>query len=358
MAVTPEQVLHALAKVKDPDLHQDIVSLGFVKDLTIDGGNVSFKVELTTPACPVKDLLQQQAEDVVMALDGVTGVVVEMTARVRQRDVKAEDLIPGVKHCIAIASGKGGVGKSTVSVNMAIALAQTGARVGLLDADVYGPSIPMMMGCAGEQPFTRNAKILPIQRFDISMMSLGFLLQEGQAVLWRGPMVAGTVKQLLQDVEWGELDYLLVDLPPGTGDAPMSLAQLVPLTGVVLVTTPHHVAANIAGKSVQLFKRLNSRIMGVVENMAGFACPNCGEVTRIFAGLTGAELANNFGVPFLGSIPLDPSISQSSDDGVPSLVSNTESFQAQAFRDIAGQLAAQASIIAIGSEEPEPAHLV
>lgn len=352
MPLTPEQVLDALRAVKDPDLNRDIVSLGFVKDLVIEDGNISFSVELTTPACPVKDLLKQECEEVVSALPGVTEVRVTMTAQVRERQPAAEDLIPGVKHCIAIASGKGGVGKSTVSVNLAIALSQTGAKVGLLDADVYGPSVPMMMGCQGEQPFTRNQKIIPIMRFGISMMSLGFLLQEGQAVLWRGPMVAGTVKQLLQDVDWGELDYLLVDLPPGTGDAPMSLAQLAPLSGVVLVTTPHHVAANIAGKSVLLFRRLNAPLIGVVENMSGFVCPNCGEVTRIFAGLTGAELANHYEIPFLGSIPLDPAVSAASDEGVPSVIVDPQNVQAQAFRDIAGQLAAQASIVALIGPEP------
>ncbi|HEY3781772.1 MAG TPA: Mrp/NBP35 family ATP-binding protein [Fimbriimonadaceae bacterium] len=348
MVPTEEKVLDALRKVQDPDLHRDIVTLGFIKNVFIEGGAVSFTVELTTPACPVKDLLKQQCEEVVAGLEGVTSVNVEMTAQVRDRVAPKEDFIPDVKHCIAIASGKGGVGKSTVSVNLAIALSQTGAKVGLLDADVYGPSIPMMMGCQGEQPFTRNQKILPIERFGISMMSLGFLLQEGQAVLWRGPMVAGTVKQLLGDVDWGELDYLLVDLPPGTGDAPMSLAQLAPLSGVVLVTTPHHVAANIAGKSVQLFRRLNAPMIGVVENMAGFVCPSCGEVTRIFSGLTGAELAAQFEIPFLGSVPLDPAVSSSSDDGVPSLISNPDRVAAQAFRDIAGQMAAQASIQALG----------
>jgi ATP-binding protein involved in chromosome partitioning len=355
MPPTPERVLDALRAVKDPDLHRDIVTLGFVKDLAVEGGKVSFKVQLTTPACPVKDLLKQECEDVVSALEGVTSVEVEMTAKVRMREAASEDLIPGVKHCIAVASGKGGVGKSTVAVNLAIALSQTGAKVGLMDADVYGPSIPMMMGCQGEQPLTRNQKILPIERFGISMMSLGFLLQEGQAVLWRGPMVAGTVKQLLQDVEWGTLDYLLVDLPPGTGDAPMSLAQLAPLSGVVLVTTPHHVAANIAGKSVQLFRRLNTAIIGVVENMSGFVCPHCEQVTRIFSGLTGPELAQQYGIPFLGSIPMDPRVSASSDEGVPSLIAYPDSVQARSFRDIAGQLAAQASILAMAKmEKPEP----
>jgi ATP-binding protein involved in chromosome partitioning len=352
MPVSQDQVLDALRQVVDPDLHRDIVSLGFVKDLAIDAGAVSFKVQLTTPACPVKDQLKEQCEQVVSALEGVETVDVEMTAEVRARASEQDDLIPGVKHCIAIASGKGGVGKSTCTVNLAIALAQSGAKVGLMDADVYGPSIPLMMGAADERPFTRMNRIVPIQRYGVHMMSLGFLLEEGQAVLWRGPMVAGTVRQLLADVDWGELDYLLVDLPPGTGDAPMSLAQLAPLTGVVIVTTPHHVAANIAGKSVQLFRRLNAPIMGVIENMAGFACPNCGEVTRIFAGTTGEELADRLETPYLGTIPLDPSVSHASDEGVPSIVAYPDRPQYAAFHEIAGKLAQQASILAVGQTEP------
>jgi len=345
MPVTESQVLDALRNVVDPDLHRDIVKLGFVKDVAIDGGDVSFTIELTTPACPVRDQLQSEAEEHVRALEGVTGVKVKMTAQVKGRQTPQDDLIPGVKHCIAIASGKGGVGKSTTTVNLAIALAQTGARVGLLDADVYGPSIPLMMGAAGEKPFTQGNKIIPIQRYGIHMMSLGFLLEEGQAVLWRGPMVAGTVRQLLADVDWGDLDYLLVDLPPGTGDAPMSLAQLAPLTGVVIVTTPHHVAANIAGKSVHLFRRLNAPIMGVVENMAGFVCPHCGEVTNIFAGTTGEELSTELKVPYLGSIPLDPTVSDAGDRGVPAIVAHPERPQSESFKEIAGKLAQQASIL-------------
>lgn len=345
MPVTEAQVLDALRNVIDPDLHRDIVTLGFVKDVVVEGDEVHFRVELTTPACPVKEILQAECEGQVAALEGVAKVFVEMTAKVRNRNLTNDDLIPGVKNVIAIASGKGGVGKSTCTVNLAIALAQTGAKVGVMDADVYGPSIPLMMGAQDEKPYTRGNKIIPIQRFGIQLMSLGFLLEDGQAVLWRGPMVAGTVKQLLADVEWGDLDYLLVDLPPGTGDAPMSLAQLVPLTGVVIVTTPHHIAANIAGKSVQLFRRLNSPVVGVIENMAGFACETCGSVTRIFAGTTGQELATELKIPFLGSVPLDPAISLSSDDGVPSLISSPDRLQSAAFREIAGMLARQASIL-------------
>lgn len=344
MPATSEAVLDALRVVQDPDLHRDIVSLGFIKDLEIEQAKVSFKIELTTPACPVKEELEAQAYSAVKALEGVDEVVIEMTSRVRTRESQQEDLVPSVKQIIAVASGKGGVGKSTITVNLAVALAKTGAKVGLLDADIYGPSIPLMMGCSGERPLTREGKIMPIERFGVKMMSIGFLLEEGQAVLWRGPMVAGTVKQLLADVNWGTLDYLIVDLPPGTGDAPMSLAQLVPLTGVVLITTPHNVAANIAGKAAGLFKRLNSPILGVIENMATMICPNCGEEAPVFRGMRGEELALQLGTPYLGSIPMDPMVSEAADRGVPSLIAYPERPQAEALSSIAGQLAAQASI--------------
>lgn len=348
MPVLETQVLDALRKVVDPDLHRDIVSLGFVKKVQIEGETVAVEVELTTPACPVKEILREQCQIAIEEIDGVSRAEVNMTAQVRPRGLPAGDLVPGVKRCIAIASGKGGVGKSTVTVNLAVALAKTGASVGLLDADVYGPSIPMMMGAQNDRPLVReNKKIVPIQRHGIHMMSLGFLMEEGQAVLWRGPMVAGTVKQLLADVDWGDLDYLLVDLPPGTGDAPMSLAQLAPLTGVVIVTTPHQVAASIASKSVLLFQRLNAPILGVIENMAGFECPHCGEISRIYAGPSGEDIAKKIGVSFLGSIPLDPVISDAGDLGVPSVLSHPDRLQAERFREIAGKLAQQASIAAM-----------
>lgn len=354
MPVTEEAVLAALARVVDPDLHRDIVSLGFIKDLAIDGGSVSFKVELTTPACPVKEQIQTQCQEFVSEVEGVKSVNVTMTSRVKPREIAPQDLLPNVKHVIAIASGKGGVGKSTVTVNLATALAATGAKVGILDADVYGPSIPLMMGAGDEKPFTQGDKIMPIMRFGVALMSLGFLLEEGQAVLWRGPMVASTVKQLLQDVAWGDLDYLLVDLPPGTGDAPMSLAQLAPLTGVVIVTTPHNVAANIAGKSVQLFRRLNTSIMGVVENMGAFIDAETGKEVRMFAGISGEQLAGDLHVPFLGAIPMDPKVSAAGDEGVPAVIAYPQLQQAVAFRTIAGRLAQEASIIAMNRKPREP----
>ena len=348
MPIKEVDVLEALKSVMDPDLHRDIVTLGFVKNIVITLPSVAFQIDLTTPACPVKDLLKSQAEECVLALEGVETVEIEMTATVRTRNTKPEDLITGVKHVIAVASGKGGVGKSTVTVNLALALSQTGAKVGILDADVYGPSIPLMLGAQKDRPFTEGSKIIPILKYGVQTMSLGYLLEEDNAVLWRGPMVGATVKQLLQDVEWGELDYLLVDLPPGTGDAPMSLAQLVPLTGVVIVSTPHNVAANIAGKAVQLFRRLNSPILGVIENMGEFEDEVTGERRKMFHGTTGVELAAHLAVPYLGSIPFDPIVSQSGDAGIPSVVSHPETMQAQAFREIAGKVAQQCSIRAMG----------
>ena len=337
-------VLDALRVVQDPDLHRDIVSLGFVQDVRVESGVAIFTVELTTPACPVKEELEEQCREAALGVPGITGVEITMTARVRQKPGEGEVLAPGVRQIIAIASGKGGVGKSTATVNLAVALQRQGARVGVLDADVYGPSIPLMMGVSGERPLTQNEKIVPIERYGLKMMSLGFLLDDGQAVLWRGPMVAGTVKQLLADVLWGELDYLLVDLPPGTGDAPMSLAQLVPLTGVVIVSTPHNVAANIAGKAAQLFRRLNSPILGVLENMGSFICPSCGEPAPLFSGESGQKLAERLGTPFLGSIPLDPAVGQAGDQGVPSVISFPERPQAEAFALAAQELARQCSI--------------
>lgn len=351
MSITTEQVLEALKTVIDPDLHRDIVTLGFVKDVAITGGKVSLTIELTTPACPVKDLLKSQAESAVVALDGVTEAVIEMTAQVRSKQDRPTDRLPNVKHIIAIASGKGGVGKSTSTVNLAVALSQLGATVGILDADVYGPTVPLLMGVSKEKPMVVDQKIAPIDRFGIRVMSLGFLVEEEAAVMWRGPMVAGTLRQLLDDVMWGDLDYLLVDLPPGTGDAPMSIAQLAPLTGVVIISTPHQVASNIAGKSVALFRRLNTAILGIVENMGPSVNPETGEEVKMFAGIGGEALANQLKAPYLGSIPFDVRIGESGDSGVPSVLGHPNSEQAVAFRKVAEKIAQQASIIALTRQD-------
>ncbi len=353
LEVTEQQVLDALRVVEDPDLHRDIVTLGFVKDIKICEGNVAFKVELTTPACPVKDLLKMQAREAVAKLPGVTQVNVEMTAQVRGQKNVGQALIPGVRHVIAVASGKGGVGKSTVSVNLAVALAQMGAKVGLMDADIYGPSLPLMMGVT-KKPLLKETpegpKMVPVASHGVLMISLGFLLDPDKAVIWRGPMVAGTVRQLLGDVLWGEQDYLIVDLPPGTGDAPLTLAQQVPISGVVVVMTPQQVAQEIANKSIQMFRTVGQGqnraipILGVVENMSG----------GVFGSGGGERAAQRLSVPFLGRVPLDSAISQAGDDGIPAILAAPNSPHAESFRDIARTLAAQVSILQYAQEQSEP----
>jgi ATP-binding protein involved in chromosome partitioning len=348
-------VLDALRVVEDPDLRRDIVSLGFVKDVSIEGTTVAFRIELTTPACPVKDALQEQARAAVMQLAGVERVDVEMTAQVRAQE-RVGPMIPGVKHVIAVASGKGGVGKSTVSCSLAVALAGTGARVGLLDADIYGPSIPMMMG-AEEPPEVVGEEIVPVDRYGVKLMSIGFFLEDDRAVVWRGPMIGKALQQFLTDVRWGDLDYLVVDLPPGTGDAPMSLAQLIPLTGVVVVMTPQDVAQQIANKAVLMFRAMEQAtgreipILGVVENMSGFACPHCGQVTEVFGSGAGERAAARLDVPFLGAIPIDPAVSVGGDSGRPSILSAPQSAQAQAFHHIAGQIAARVSTVTLSAAD-------
>jgi ATP-binding protein involved in chromosome partitioning len=348
--VTQQQVLDALRAVEDPDLHRDIVTLGFVKDLRICEGNVAFKVELTTPACPVKDLLRTQAQEAVAALPGVTAVAVEMTAVVRGRDKAAEELLPRVRNVIAVASGKGGVGKSTVAVNIAVALARMGAKVGLMDADIYGPSLPMMMG-SHNRPLIKETpagpKMVPVAAHGVLLISLGFLLDPDKAVIWRGPMVAGTVRQLLADVLWGELDYLVVDLPPGTGDAPLTLAQQVPLSGVVIVMTPQQVAQEIANNSVLMFRTLGESqnriipILGVVENMSGGPFGTGG----------GESAARRMAVPFLGRVPLDEAVCAAGDAGTPAILSAPDSEAARAFHSIATTLASHLSVLRYAQEQ-------
>lgn len=341
--VTEEQILEGLREIQDPDLGRDIVALGFIKNIVIEAGEVSLTIELTTPACPVKEDMKADAERIVSSLPGVESVRVSMTAQVRA-SLTPQELIPGVRHCIAIASGKGGVGKSTVACNLAVALAKTGATVGLLDADIYGPSIPTMMGVRREPDAVQTAtgaKMVPIKAHGVSVMSLGFLLREDQVVVWRGPMLGKAVADMLSGVLWGTLDYLLIDLPPGTGDVPMSLAQLVPLSGVVVVTTPQEVAQEIARKSILMFSTLEKSlnrtipILGVVENMSG----------GIFGTGGGERTASRHSVPFLGSIPLDEAISLGGDAGKPSALMGENSIEGGAFAKIAGAMAARVSVL-------------
>lgn len=342
--LTTENVLSALRTVKDPDLHRDIVTLNFVKDIKISGNDVSFTIELTTPACPVKDDLKAQAEQVVRkSFPDVKNVVVMMTASVTQRaSVKQAPILTGVKNTIAVASGKGGVGKSTVAVNLAVALAREGARVGLIDCDIYGPSIPMMFNI-NEKPRLHNQKLVPLEKYGVKVMSIGFLIDSSQAIIWRGPMASGAVKQFLTDVEWGELDYLVFDLPPGTGDIQLTLVQQIPLTGSVIVTTPQEMSLADARRGMAMFAKVNVPILGVVENMSYFISAG-GERENIFDNGGGKRVAEEFKVPFLGEIPIYTKIRVGSDSGRPIVDSEPQSEPAKIFSTIAKNLAAQISI--------------
>lgn len=353
--VTDADVLKALSHVKDPELHKDLVSLGMVKDLKIDGGRVSFTVVLTTPACPLKSVIEKDCRAAVGALPGVQEIQLTWGASVASaRGGAGRQAIPGVKNSIAVASGKGGVGKSTVSVNLAVALAETGASVGLLDADIYGPSIPLMMG-VHEVPETDGQRIFPLENYGVRLMSLGFLLPEGSApVIWRGPMVAKALQQFLYEVVWGELDYLLIDLPPGTGDAQLSLAQSIPLSGVVIVMTPQDLAMSIASKALQMFRQLKVPVLGIIENMSGFLCPHCGKGTEIFSAGGGRKAAERLEVPFLGEIPIDVQVCVGSDTGRPILIENAGSPIADVFRRVAGNLAGRVSVEALGEAAQGP----
>jgi ATP-binding protein involved in chromosome partitioning len=341
-----EEVLSALSAIKDPDLGRDVVSLGMIKDLAItDAGKVSFTFELTTPACPVRDRFQQLARDLVGGLPGVTAVELRMTANVRAAHNGGvhSAAIPGVKHVLAVGSGKGGVGKSTVAVNLAAALQLSGARVGLLDADIYGPSVPAMLGVEGE-PQVRDQKLIPLEAFGLKLMSIGLLAGADKAMVWRGPMVSRAIEQMLRDVWWGELDYLIVDLPPGTGDASLTLAQAVPMSGVAVVCTPQEAALRIAVKALQMFRGLNVPALGLIENMSWFVCGRCGEEHHVFDHGRAEKAAQRLGVPFLGGIPLEGAIREASDAGAPVVVSRPDSAGAQALSKVASAVAARVSV--------------
>ncbi len=351
-AVTEAQVLDALRQIVDPDLHRDVVSLGMIKDLEVQPGpeasTVKFTFELTTPACPVRNQFEAAARSAVESLPGVASVAVNMSANVRQDQsrggggAKEQLQLPGVRNIIAVGSGKGGVGKSTVAANIAVALAESGATVGLLDADVYGPSVPQIMGVY-EGIKADEGKMLPNEAFGVKLISLGFIAGD-KPVMWRGPMIGHALKQLLEDVKWGELDYLVIDLPPGTGDAQISLVQLVPLTGVIIVSTPQDLALGIAGKALQMFRQLHVPILGMVENMSTFCCPSCGHEIDIFGEGGPEAAAKSFKVPFLWKIPLQLSVRESGDSGIPIPVSSPESAAGEAFGAIARKTAAQISI--------------
>ena len=353
--VSVDQVLSSLKKVVDPELHKDIVSMGMIKDLTIGNGKVGFTLELTTPACPFNSDIEQDVRNTIAGL-GVTDLDLKVTARVMEgRAVSMDELLPGVKNIIAVASGKGGVGKSTVSVNLALSLSKTGAKVGLLDADIYGPSVPLMLGLK-DAPAVIDNKIQPAISQAVKVISMGFFYEQSQqAGIYRGPIVSGIVKQFLTDVNWGELDYLIVDLPPGTGDAPLTLAQTIPITGILIVTTPQDIAMNVATKAVGMFNKLNVPIVGVIENMSYLQCPNCSKRIDIFGVGGGQKIAEKFQIPFIGEIPLDPQIMQGSDSGKSILVSDPNSLPANAFTKASKLVAGRVSIIASEIKDQEKA---
>lgn len=349
--LSEQQVLEALSQIQDPDLRKDIVALGFVRDLNIVGGEVSFRIVLTTPACPVKEQMREAAERVVAALPGVERVNVTMDAEVpRGRGLNMRSSLPGVRNIIAISSGKGGVGKSTVAVNLAVALATDGARVGLMDADIYGPNVPLMLGATGARPVIDRNKLLPTEAYGVRMISMALINPGDQPMIVRGPILHGVVQQFLRDVEWGELDYLIVDMPPGTGDVQLSLAQLVPVQGAVLVTTPQEVSLADVRRALRMFETVAVPVLGIVENMSYFIAPDTGQRYHIFGQGGGRRLAEQYGVPFLGEIPLGIEVRESSDRGVPVVVAQPESPQAQAFRRVAEEVARQVSIEAMKPE--------
>ena len=344
MSVDKDQVLYALRGVVDPDLHKDIVTLGFVKEVAVAGGEVDFTIELTTPACPVKDEMKAQAEALVRALPGVTAARAKMTANVSTRGGMGRQQVPGIRNIVAVGAGKGGVGKSTTSVNLAVALAQKGARVGLIDGDVYGPNIPQMLGLTEAPEVSPEKRILPPQAMGIKVISMGMLVPPDQPIIWRGPMLHGAVQQFMRDVEWGELDYLVVDLPPGTGDVALSMAQSVPMAGAVVVTTPQGVSVSDVRKAVGMFRQLSIPVLGVIENMSYFVCGHCSERTEIFGNGGGKKMAEELQIPFLGEVPIDTRVRSGGDEGRPIVAEAPDAPAAQAFQSLASRVAAQVSI--------------
>ena len=349
---TETAVLDALRAVREPELPGDIVTRDMVRDLVINGSAVSLTIELTTPACPLKDEIEADVQRALAPL-GVDSVAVAWGASVRRAaPARPEQLIPGVKNVIAVASGKGGVGKTTVAVNVAVALAQAGASVGLLDADITGPNIPLMLGVDGQPTATPEGKIAPLERHGVKVISIQFFVPEGQPIVWRGPLVGGAIQQFLRDVDWGELDYLIIDEPPGTSDAQLTLAQAIPISGTLLVTTPQDVALLDVDKALAMLKRLSVPVIGVVENMSAFVCPHCGEATEIFGRGGGQRFAERNGVEFLGGIPLDITVRQGGDVGIPAVAQREPGPAAQALTALAQTVAARMSVRAAGAQQP------
>ncbi len=342
-AITEEAVLLELAKVHDPELHRDIVTLGMVKKIEIQERKVWVDIELTTPACPMKDKIKSDIEASLTPLGVELPVEINWSAQVASSNAPDDSRAPGIKNVLAVASGKGGVGKSSVAVNLAVALSQEGARVGLMDVDIYGPSIPHMTGTTGQTPEVKEGRLQPVSAHGLKMVSMGYLVPEGQAVAWRGPMLHKAITQFFEDVDWGEIDYLVVDMPPGTGDVQLSLSQIFPLTGAVMVTTPQPVALIDVERGASMFERVNVPLLGVIENMSYFVCSNCDERHEIFDHGGGKRAALRCGWPFLGEIPIDPTVREGGDNGIPVVLSHPDSAVARAFRETARTLAGKVS---------------
>lgn len=355
-SITEQAVLAALSKVQEPELHRDLVSLNMIRNLDIQGGVVHFTILLTTPACPLRSQIEREARQAVATLPGVESVEIKMDANV-PNDGRPRGLLElPIRNAIAIASGKGGVGKSTVAVNVAVVLAKSGAKVGLLDADIYGPNVPTMMG-VNRLPPAQEGKLVPAEAYGVKLMSIGFLVKPDQPLIWRGPMLHSAIRQFLTDVVWGELDYLVIDLPPGTGDAALSLTQSLPLSGGVIVTLPQLVSLEDARRSLEMFRQLDVPVFGVVENMSYLELPD-GTRMDVFGSGGGQRLASDSGVPFIGAIPLDPSVRQGGDAGKPITVAQPESAVAQALSQIAQDVAAKISVAAYQQANIIPINLV
>ena len=349
MAPQPDRdaVLLALRAVVDPDIRRDIVTLGFVKNLSVNNGRVAFTIELTTPACPSKEQLREQATSAVRAVAGVSHVDVQLTANVRSAlaPETGRPPLPGVKNVIAVGAGKGGVGKTTVAVNLALALAKCGSRVGVLDGDIYGPNVPLMLGL-NTQLTTDGKQIVPAEKYGLQVVSIGFMTQDDAPIIWRGPMLHGAIQQFFREVAWKDLDYLIVDMPPGTGDVALSMSQTVPVVGSIVVTTPQQVSLSDSRRAIRMYQKLNIPPIGIVENMSYYQCTNCHHEADIFGHGGGEALAAELNVPFLGRLPVYQPIREGSDSGIPLVVAEPSSAAAKAFLTLAERAAAQVSIAA------------
>jgi ATP-binding protein involved in chromosome partitioning len=345
MTLNEAAVISALKGVKDPDLGRDLTDLGMIKDILINGDRVSLTVDLTTPACPLKDVIENDVKTAITTKLPVSGVDLTFTSSVRSSTPTGSVLLPSIKNVLLVGSGKGGVGKSTISVNIASALAQTGAKVGMLDADVYGPSLPTAFGIKGQRPeATEDQQIMPIVKFGMKLMSMGMLLEEGQPVVWRGPMLDGAMRQFLSQVKWGDLDYLVIDLPPGTGDVQLSLSRMVPQAYAVIITTPQDIALADVRRAFNMFKQVNIKTIGLVENMSGFICGHCGERTDIFLTGGGRKAAAEFGIDLLGEVPLTVEVPGLTDRGTPFVIEAPDSSVSAVLREITGKVAQKIAI--------------